>query len=52
VPPWGCWIPRNGVSKEDIGFWVARRGWKCAGSKGGRRIYGVELEEDVMYDIR
>jgi hypothetical protein len=52
VPPWGYWMPRKRVSEEDIDFWVARRGWKRARSKDGRRIFGEEFEEGATYDVR
>lgn len=50
--PWGCWTPRKGAGKEDGEFWVSRRGWTKTVGKDGRRVYGTELEEDKVYDVR
>jgi hypothetical protein len=51
-PPWVCWMARKGASRNDVAFWIDRRGWKAGLSKGGGRIYGDELEEDRPYDVR
>jgi hypothetical protein len=51
-PPWGCWSVRKGASKADIVFWIERRGLKKARSKKGKRIYGEELSQDVIYELR
>jgi hypothetical protein len=50
-PPWVCWTKRKGASKDDIGFWVARRGLIQGFSKEGKRIYGEGLEEDKPYEL-
>jgi hypothetical protein len=44
-PPWRCWTAKKGAARVDIDFWVKRRGLKTGVSKGGKRIYGEDLEE-------
>jgi hypothetical protein len=51
-PPWVCWTVRKGASREDVAFWIDRRGWKAGLSKDGKRIYGDGLEENKAYEVR
>jgi hypothetical protein len=37
---------------DDINFWVERRGWTSGMSKHGRRIYGEDLENGEVYEVR
>jgi hypothetical protein len=50
-PPWGCYVARKGASRLDIDFWVKRRGFQIGTSNAGRRIYGLDLDEERNYDI-
>lgn len=50
-PPWVCWSARKGASGEDIEFWVCRREWQTGTSKDGKRIYGVGLADDTVYEL-
>lgn len=50
-PPWACLTVKKGAARQDVEFWVNRRGFKAATAKGGKRIYGDDLEEDKPYDL-
>jgi len=50
-PPWVCFTAKRGAAKFDIDFWVERRNLKTTTAKGGRRIYGYDLEDDRQYEI-
>lgn len=50
--PWACYAARKGASRDDIDFWVKRRGLEKGLSKGGRRIYGEGLEEEKVYELK
>ncbi len=50
--PWVCYTPRRGASRDDIHFWVKRRGLQKGISKEGRRIYGEGLQEGKTYELK
>jgi hypothetical protein len=50
--PWACFVSRRGARKEDIDYWVGRRGLKVAASTTGRKIYGYDLEDGRAYGLR
>jgi hypothetical protein len=50
--PWACFVARRGARKEDIDFWVERRGLKVGASTTGRKIYGHDLENGRAYELR
>ncbi len=50
-PPWVCFTARRGAAKVDIDFWIDRRKLQTGTAKGGRRIYGYELEADRVYEV-
>ncbi|MFN8232259.1 MAG: helix-turn-helix domain-containing protein [Actinomycetota bacterium] len=50
--PWACFVTRRRARREDIEFWVDRRGLKLAASTTGRKIFGTDLEEGRVYELR
>lgn len=51
-PPWVCFTVKRGAARVDVvDFWVERRDLMSSTAKGGRRIYGYDLEEDHLYEI-
>jgi hypothetical protein len=50
-PPWVCYTRRKGASRDDIDFWVKRRGLQKGLSKNRKRIYGEGLEEGKVYEL-
>jgi hypothetical protein len=50
--PWVCFVARRGVRKEDVEFWVERRGLTDGVATGGRRIFGRDIEDGRTYELR
>jgi hypothetical protein len=50
--PWACFVARRGSRKEDIDFWLDRRGLNTGISTTGRKIYGHDLEASRSYELR
>ena len=50
-PPWGCWTARKGAKRDDIDFWIDRRNLSKGTSTDGKRIYGLDLDEDKRYEL-
>ena len=50
--PWACFVARRGARKEDVDFWVERRGLKVGASTTGRRIFGHDLDGGRAYELR
>lgn len=41
---------QEGASEQDVAFWISRRDLKDGRSSTGKRIFGEELEDGVVYD--
>ena len=50
-PPWQYWSVRKGASMQDVTFWLTKRELKEGRTKTGKRIFGNELEDGVVYDL-
>jgi hypothetical protein len=45
-------VTRRGARREDVEFWMKRRGLQIGASTTGRRIYGRDLEVGRAYELR
>jgi hypothetical protein len=50
--PWACFVTRRGARRDDIEFWVKRRGLTVGVATSGRKIFGRDLEEGRAYELR
>jgi hypothetical protein len=49
--PWAAFRRRKGASREDVDFWVERRGLQKGIGKGGLVIYGEGLAPGKVYEL-